>query len=706
MKILFAADIFPPESGGPATYVVTLANELKKLNEEVCIVSLNPDSDVSVVSPPVFAVSHTNKLWRYLQYTWLLFQHSKDVDVIYAMGPVNAGLPALLVSFLRRKRFFVKVVGDYAWEQGTQRFGVTDLINEFQHKKYNFSVELLRLIQIFVARHAYRVIVPSIYLKKIVTGWGVEERKIEPVYNAVPFENATKLFKDSKEKWVVFVGRLVPWKGVDTLIHVFTNIVTKIPEAKLKIVGDGPEMKNLVEQIHKLRLEQSVQLVGNIPHEQALQYIASADLFVLNSAYEGMSHVLLEAMHAEVPVLASHCGGNTEVVAGWGRGELFLYNNQEQLEEKILKFLRGELVLNEWLPEEKQEFLELYSESVMVGRTLKLFGVPKVLMISLDHRLYDVESNVARRVLSSMANGEIFILIPGVEDGYKRPHPRLHVFGRGGSQVRQFFSLWWLARRLNRQEKFAFITVQDPFFTGLLGILIRKRTQEMVVQSHGDFYSTEYYKKSGGENRLRYYLGLIVLYFAPQIRVVSERVRQSFLKRGFSEKKLLLQPVKVDTEGIQKSEANFDVHRKYIGKEKVFVFMGRFEPVKNLIWLIDVFADVVAKHPEWMLLLVGEGSERQALLEKIHSRGLERSVVLESWTSDPTSYLKTADALLFPSLSEGYGMVVVEAVAAGCPIIMNDVGVANYEVQHSETIKIIPVEKRDEWVQAIENIQK
>jgi glycosyltransferase involved in cell wall biosynthesis len=74
---------------------------------------------------------------------------------------------------------------------------------------------------------------------------------------------------------------------------------------------------------------------------------------------------------------------------------------------------------------------------------------------------------------------------------------------------------------------------------------------------------------------------------------------------------------------------------------------------------------------------------------------------LEKWTDDPFSYVKTADCVLFPSLSEGYGMVAMEAHAAGTPIIMTDVGVANYELPAGPKVIITPLDDRDKFIQAI-----
>ncbi len=336
MRLLIAADIFPPQSGGPATYCVTLANELTKQGIEVSIVSLNANSDASVVSCYVYRVSWKNKLLRYAQYFFLLLKHAKEVNVIYAMGPINAGLPAWLAASLRGKKFVVKVVGDYAWEQGQVRGLISDSIDDFQKhaSKYPLRVQLLKLVESFVVKHADQIIVPSKYLAGIVKGWGAKEEKIKLVYNETDFILGTPI-EHPAEKWVVSVGRLTPWKGMNTLIEIIPDLIKQIPNLKLKIVGDGPEMNNLRKKVTGNHLEDIIELAGNLSKEKTLAYIASADVFILNSSYEGHSHVLVEAHNQGVPVLASSVGGNMEVSAG---PSLFEYNNKEEIKQKIIKF--------------------------------------------------------------------------------------------------------------------------------------------------------------------------------------------------------------------------------------------------------------------------------------------------------------------------------------------------------------------------------
>lgn len=342
-SVLIAADIFPPESGGPATYAVTLAKGLSEQGIKVKIVSLTPGSDPTKAPPgTLFAVTAKNKIGRYAQYFRLLFKQARSADVVYAMGPVNAGLPAWLAARLSGKKFVVKVVGDYAWEQGVLRFGVTDGVDEFQkhQEKYRWPVQLLVAIERFVARRADKIIVPSKYLKGMVNGWRVPEDRIDVIYNSIEFgQEVPAAAKPVVEKWIVSVGRLVPWKGMAALIEIMPEILKAIPSAKLKIIGDGPEMACLKSKIEQLNLVAAVELPGNLSREKTLSYIKSADVFVLNSGYEGLSHVLLETAKLGVPILASRAGGNPEIVSD---ESLFIFNDAKQIESKVATVLARE----------------------------------------------------------------------------------------------------------------------------------------------------------------------------------------------------------------------------------------------------------------------------------------------------------------------------------------------------------------------------
>jgi glycosyltransferase involved in cell wall biosynthesis len=103
----------------------------------------------------------------------------------------------------------------------------------------------------------------------------------------------------------------------------------------LVVVGDGPALEDAKRVAYDEVISHLVRFVGRQDELETRKYMKAADVLVLNSEYEGMSHTLLEAMSVGCPVVASDVCGNPELVKG--RGLLFEYNNMDELKEQILK---------------------------------------------------------------------------------------------------------------------------------------------------------------------------------------------------------------------------------------------------------------------------------------------------------------------------------------------------------------------------------
>ena len=214
MRILIATGLYPPEVGGPATYTKLLEDELPKQKTE--------KGAFDVVILPFRDVRHLPPGIRHLAYFFKCYSLAKKSDVVYAQDTVSVGLPAALAAKFAKKKFLVRVPGDYAWEQARQRFGVSDEFDEFQQKKYSWRVELLRRIQKFVVKRAVKIVVPSEYMKKIVAGWlatsEVEggDTKIQVIYSSVELPEVEEI-QNLGEFLVVSSGRRVPWKNFDAI---------------------------------------------------------------------------------------------------------------------------------------------------------------------------------------------------------------------------------------------------------------------------------------------------------------------------------------------------------------------------------------------------------------------------------------------------------------------------------------------------------
>lgn len=327
-------------------------------------------------------------------------------------------------------------------------------------------------------------------------------------------------------------------------------------------------------------------------------------------------------------------------------------------------------------------------------------------MLSLDKKILDSKSIVAGRMRKYGIKDHLYIIIPNKQKEDITLDQNVYVQATGGNRFVQFFRLILLAIKYIKKVQIDFITTQDPFFLGLVGVFLKflSKTQ-LEVQFHGDFFGSDYYRKSGLKNLIQYYLAkFIVIKKADKIRVVGQRVEKSLVDMGIAKEKIEVRPILIDTERIKKYMPKFDLHDKYPGFSKIFLYLGRLEPVKNVGFLVDVFEEVLKKNKDFLLLIVGSGSLENNLKEKVRNLDLESNIKFEDWADDNISYFKTADCFLSPSLSEGYGLASMEAHIVGTKVIMNDVGVANYELPKSDNVIILPVDDVDAWIRAIKNI--
>ena len=355
MRVLIATGMYPPDIGGPATYSELLFRELPRYGHEASVVSFGE-------------VRALPKIFRHAAYFFKLLSRARGKDMIFAQDPVSVGLPAMCAAKLLCKKFAVKIVGDYAWEQGVQRFGVKDSLDEFVFgkKKYGLRVALFKFVQKTVARAARAIVVPSAYLKSVVASWGVDEKKIRVIYNAFsPHRISINDAGAAPHPVVVSVGRLVPWKGFDTLIAVFPRIREHVPDAVLHIIGEGPDRERLARLIADKNLEECVVLKGKMNHADLLKHVARARVFALNTSYEGFSHQILEAMSVGTPVVTTRAGGNPELVEDGKEGFLVPYDSGAELVSKITEVLRGGKKVEEMKKAAKEKSLKFTKERML-----------------------------------------------------------------------------------------------------------------------------------------------------------------------------------------------------------------------------------------------------------------------------------------------------------------------------------------------------
>jgi glycosyltransferase involved in cell wall biosynthesis len=343
VRILITTPIFPPDLGGPAVYVPSFANFMVSRGHDVKVVAFCEDPEPKGWPFPVVAITRDALAKRYLKSFVQIFRHAKDRDLVYVNE--HLALLAVLAARLRGKKAVVRVMVDGSWEI-SHRYGWTnDDIDTFQTRSYGFKVWLTRTLQRWWWRKVDAIVAPSDYLRRIVIGHRIEPDKVHLIHNVYNGPKAFAATKDEaraalrippERKVVLTVCRLMVWKGVDAIIEALVGLPDDV---HLHVVGDGDQLEPWKRHAELHGVGDRVHFEGNRPHAETLQWIRAADVFVLNSRYEGLSHTLLEVMFLGTPIVCSDVCGNPELVEHDVNGLLVRFNEVAAIAAGIERLL-------------------------------------------------------------------------------------------------------------------------------------------------------------------------------------------------------------------------------------------------------------------------------------------------------------------------------------------------------------------------------
>ena len=234
------------------------------------------------------------------------------------------------------------------------------------------------------ARNADLVVTVSAYSKqRIVQLYGVDEAKIRVVPNGVDVERfkpssigegvKTKYGLDNKQV-VLFVGRLIPRKGLTYLIEAAKGIVQEKADTAFVVVGSGPLRNQFSTMIERLGLSRSFTFFGDVDEKTLESLYSCADVFALPSIQEGQGIALLEAQSTGKPVVAFNVSGVKEAVADEESGLLLEVGNSEMLADAIMKLLCDE-GLREKMGKAGREYVtQNFTWDICAQKMLKVYG--------------------------------------------------------------------------------------------------------------------------------------------------------------------------------------------------------------------------------------------------------------------------------------------------------------------------------------------
>ncbi|GEM_PF-299750 len=722
MKILIATGIYPPEIGGPAGYVKGVATELANQGHEIAVVTYGDEKTEQATIYKVIAVHRSsNILYRYFKYFWQTFKLARKSDLIYVQGPVSEGLPATLASIFARKPLVLKIVGDYAWEQYQQiHLSSLELLDEFVTHRHAGKVWLMEATERWVAKRAKAIIVPSKYLKSIVEKWGISPNKIKVVYNSIaPLphleseEHEVIKTSDKQQRIILTAIRAVPWKGGDFLC----DVIKDLPEEYiLAVAGDGPKLEDWKKHAQEIGVSNRVMWLGRLSRVELAKWYRKADLFVLATGYEGFPHVVVEAVSTGLPCIVSDKGGNPEIaelfpnlvkVAPYQDKQAWVnLINSSQVTSRAFHIEMPEILGFNKMVEETLTILSSHAsnsshhsesanhQSKLVSESaLQNPQKTRLIMISLDRKLFE-PGQVRDRIINQLQGFEATIIVFGKQKFDEQIAPNIQVIST--NSWNKFFYVTdalWLIWKL-RKQKFAVITSQDPIETGLVAYLgSRIHKSALAIQDHGYHFHGNYYRLESWLNQFRYLLARFIISRADAIRVVSQRTKDALINLSISQEKIIRFPLTFDVNSYCSvaSSKHSSLESKEENSESYFLLVCRFVPIKRIDLAIHAFSIFFKQNPNAKLKIIGQGPLENQIKQWIADFELQDKVEIIPWTENLADYYRKAVATLITSDREGFGMIAVESLACGTPVIMTDVGCAHEVVKNEENGIIVPV---------------
>jgi glycosyltransferase involved in cell wall biosynthesis len=309
----------------------------------------------------------------------------------------------------------------------------------------------------------------------------------------------------------------------------------------------------------------------------------------------------------------------------------------------------------------------------------------KVITIGTDRKLFEEGSAVRARAMQYAAGmDELHIVVMSLSSlRLSETHiGNLHIYPTSSHfRLSYIWDAYRLGKRIARERNLlpesSVVSAQDPFETGLPAYFLHKKFGlPLQLQIHTDLFDARF-RRHSLLNRIRVAIARHIIPRAQGIRVVSEPIMMS-LQGEFPSLSASVDilPIFVDSEAIASAISEKNVRNLYPHFSCIVVMVSRLAPEKRIDVALSVFKRVLEAIPGAGLIVVGDGPERKHLEICAESYGLTGSVVFAGW-QDPIPYYKAADAFLFSSEYEGYGMSLVEAAAAGVPIVSTKVGIAS-----------------------------
>lgn len=334
--------------GGIERVTVNLANELIEENDITIVSYFKTNEKINYKVNEKVKIEYLSnrkydgepgslkRLFKFLKSLYLIMKYFKkeENDVIIAQG-MPVGLMLFFLNFMNKKII------------------VCEHVHCFYYGKF------IRFIRNILYRFYFKIIVLT---EKDKEYFQKKLKNVECIPNFIP--SISDKISQLNNKILISVGRLEGQKGYDILIDICSKFLSKYPEWKLKIFGEGNLKKELQSQIEKFKLENQILLMGTTNKIEE-EYLKS-DIYIMSSRFEGFPMVLLEAASYSLPIISFDCpSGPSDIIENGVNGFLIKNFDVKEMQRKIEILMNDENLRKEMSKNGKEKIKEFSKEKVL-----------------------------------------------------------------------------------------------------------------------------------------------------------------------------------------------------------------------------------------------------------------------------------------------------------------------------------------------------
>ena len=381
MRIGLFSDTYPPFINGVSTSVLMLKQGLEKLGHEVYVVTINSESfcykeEENILKVPGIPCGIFDyRISGVYPLKALKIIKKWNLDVIHTHTEFSIGTFARLIS----KQYNIPLVHTYHTMYEEYIYYIT---------KGYFSKASKKLVEYLTLFLCDKLVEELIVPTKKTYDLFKEKYKVKRDVNIIPTGiDVSRFYKENidEEKVnelrhdlklsrfnfnILYVGRIAKEKSIDFLINNFKDIVKKIPRAKLIIVGDGPDMKELIDLVVKNKLNRNCLFTGKVPWNEVPLYYMLSSVFVTASKSETQGLTVIEAMAASKPVVAINDESFSLVIESYKDGILF--NDDKEYKDAIY-MLYKDRKLRDKISLEARKTANNYSDLSYAKKVLEVY---------------------------------------------------------------------------------------------------------------------------------------------------------------------------------------------------------------------------------------------------------------------------------------------------------------------------------------------